>query len=66
MTEKSLTENSSGVKSFQKGDVSPVKENLIDIVENKMSGHVIYFISLFKIDDWHKYVAKYTIKIVHG
>ena len=51
LTEKNLTENDSGVKSFQKGDVTPVKENLIDIAESKMSGRFIYFITLLKNED---------------
>ena len=52
LTERSLTENDSGVKSLQKRDVTPVNEKFIDIVENKMPGHFIYFIiSSFKTED---------------
>ena len=46
-----LVSRISGVKSFQKGDVTPIKENLIDIAESKMSGRFIYFITLLKIED---------------
>ena len=32
-------------------DATPVKENLIDIVENIMSGHFYFVFSLFKVDN---------------